>query len=118
MGFCPWPVWLCILLCQAGAGACMTALGCCLRKCGGGAGGKCRALLGFEPSADQEGQLRQALALASTGGAHAIPSDWLVNDCPEIWTDDGGTRRYSWYQPAGLEFSDMPERYDGYLSAI
>ena len=69
-------------------------------------------------TAGQEDQLRQALALASTGGAHAIPSDWLVNDCPEIWTDDGGTRRYSWYQPAGLEFSDRPERYDGYLSAV
>ena len=35
-----------------------------------------------------------------------------------VHADDGGTRRYSWYQPAGLEFSDMPERYDGYLSAI
>ena len=69
-------------------------------------------------TADQEDQLRQALALASTGGAHAIPSDWLVNDCPEIWTDGGSTRRYSWYQPAGLEFSDKPERYDGYLSAV
>ena len=69
-------------------------------------------------TAAQEDQLRQALAVASTGGAYAIPSDWLVNDCPEIWTDSGGTRRYSWYQPAGLEFSDRPERYDGYLSAI
>ena len=67
-------------------------------------------------TADQENQLGQALA--STGGAHAIPSDWLVNDCPEIWTDDGGARRYSWYEPAGLEFADMPERYDGYLSAV
>ncbi|MBI0141868.1 hypothetical protein H3V02_01550 [Bifidobacterium sp. W8106] len=58
------------------------------------------------------------MALASTGGSHATPSDWLVNDCPEIWTDDSGIRRYSWYQPAGLEFADMPERYDGYLSTV
>ena len=56
--------------------------------------------------------------MAATGGAHAIPSDWLVNDCHEIWTDNAGTRRYSWYQPAGLELSDMSESYDGYLSAI
>ena len=56
--------------------------------------------------------------MASIGGAHALPSDWLVNDCPEIWTDNAGTRQYSWYQPAGLGFSGMPERYDGYLFAI
>ena len=56
--------------------------------------------------------------MAATGGAHAIPSDWLVNDCHEIWTDNAGTRRYSWYQPAGLELSDMSESYDGYLSAV
>lgn len=66
----------------------------------------------------QEDQLRQALALASSGGTHAIPTDWLANDCPEIWSDDSGTHRYSWYQSAGLEFADRPERYDGYLSAI
>ncbi|MGX5271493.1 hypothetical protein JNUCC75_04955 [Bifidobacterium polysaccharolyticum] len=69
-------------------------------------------------TAAQEDQLKQALAVASAGGAHAIPSDWLVNDCPEIWTDNAGTHRYFWYQSAGLEFSDMPDRYDGYLSAI
>ena len=56
--------------------------------------------------------------MAATGGAQAIPSDCLVNDCHEIWTYNAGTRRYSWYQPAGLELSDMPNRYDGYLSAV
>ena len=40
----------------------------------------------------QKDHLRQGLAMASTGGAHAIPSDWLVNDCPEIWTDNASTR--------------------------
>ena len=44
--------------------------------------------------------------------------DWELN---RQWMDLlalTGTRRYSWYQPAGLEFTDMPERCDGYLSAV
>ena len=44
--------------------------------------------------------------------------DWELN---RQWMDLlalTGIRRYSWYQPAGLEFMDMPERCDGYLSAV
>ena len=44
--------------------------------------------------------------------------DWELN---RQWMDVlvlTGTRRYSWYQPAGLKFTDMPERCDGYLSVV
>ena len=44
-GLCPWSAWLCFPLPQAGA--CTPALGFCLRKRDGGAGGA-SALLGFK----------------------------------------------------------------------
>ena len=76
------------------------------------------ALLQPEPDRRPGKPVQAGLGPGLNRGHPCHPSDWLVNDCPEIWTDDGGTRRYSWYQSAGLEFADKPERYDGYLSAV
>ncbi len=67
---------------------------------------------------EEGGELREILKMASEHSRRAVPADWLLTDCPEVW-QDGDTRiRYEWYPEDGTDFSEGKFLAEGFMSSI
>lgn len=67
---------------------------------------------------EENRELSEIMRMASAQKHHAVPVDWMGNDCPEIWGEDGDRVSYDWYESSGLSFTPDSERYMTYLSCF
>jgi alpha-galactosidase len=61
-------------------------------------------------TAQEEYEMRGLLLIASQQRIHLRPTDWELNDCPELWEDGDVYRQYRWYEQGGLAFSTTATR--------
>ncbi len=62
-------------------------------------------------SPEQIEELRQIMLVASEQKRHIVPADWQETDCPEVWTEDGNTVAYDWYEDAGPVLNSRVETF-------
>ena len=51
------------------------------------------------------------MLVASEQKRHSVPADWQETDCPEVWTEDGNTVAYDWYEDAGPVLNSRVETF-------
>lgn len=66
-------------------------------------------------TAQENAELSAILKMAAEGEHHAVPVDWMDNDCPQIWRDGGETIEYDWYEKCGVRFAPDRNLYTTYL---
>jgi len=50
---------------------------------------------------EQKQSIRAAFALASSGNARSVPTDWLATMTPQTWQASGTVQRYDWLESSG-----------------